>query len=184
MTADMLKDLYLSKNLSELEEKVKQYNLSKGDLMDIVYKNDSRNVDTAIPKELWTDHETFWYVMDYNLNPLGKLVHLGEALLASPEAKLAKGFSVDPENLEDYTDMIFIPTVYIKDVMTDEPLGKGNEYRLRMVFKNAKYASFDDLDDRSADTYKYQRQPIRKVHFEDIHKMKVIPWEYLIFPNL
>lgn len=177
MATNISEDLYFSKNLSELEEKVKQYNLSKEDLMNIVYNNDPHNVDSAIPKELWKDHETFWYVMDYNLNPLGKLVHLGEALLTSPEAKLAKGINVDTDDLENYTDMIFIPTAYIKDVMTDEPLGKGNQYRLRLVFNKAKYASFEDLDDRSADSYKYNRKPIRKVHFDDISKMKAIPSE-------
>lgn len=177
MITDILEDLYLSKNLSELAEKVKQYNLSKGDLMNIVYNSDHHNVDAAIPKDLWKDHETFWYAMDYNLNPLGKLVHLGEALLTSPKAKLAKGIRVNIDDLEDYTDMIFIPTVYIKDAITDEPLGKGNQYRLRLVFHKAKYASFEDLDDRSADSYKYNRKPIRKVHFDDIPKMRAIPSE-------
>ena len=70
------------------------------------------------------------------------------------------------ENLKDHIDDIFIPKAYIKDIFTDEPLGKGNHYKLRKVFTG--YASFDDLDDRSTWSYKYNRQPIVKVHIDDV----------------
>lgn len=79
--------------------------------------------------------------------------------------------SDERENLENYIGRIFRPRLYLKDAITNEPIGKGNRYRLRKVFKSAKYASFDDLDDRSADTFKYQRQPIVKIHFDDLPKL-------------
>lgn len=80
---------------------------------------------------------------------------------------------IKPEDLESYTGQIFEPSVYLKDVITDEPIGKGNKYRLRKVFKQAKYASFDDLDDRSVNTYKFNQQPIVKIAFEDIPKLNL-----------
>jgi hypothetical protein len=76
------------------------------------------------------------------------------------------------ENLENYIGCVFIPKVYIKDVFTDEPIGKGNRYKLRKVFEG--YASFDDLDDRGADSYKFNKQPIVKVYIDDVlEKMRL-----------
>ncbi len=51
--------------------------MTKNDLMKKVYtKNELRNVDSAIPANLWPMLDTTEYVMDYNDNSLGRLVNL------------------------------------------------------------------------------------------------------------
>lgn len=56
--------------------------MNKGDLMKLVYTEaELRNVDSAIPIELWNEIDTSIYVMDYNNNgPFGKLVNLMDRL--------------------------------------------------------------------------------------------------------
>ena len=52
-------------------------NLSKGDLMKLVFtKEELRNVDSAIPVELWKELDTSIHVVDYNIG--GKIVNLVE----------------------------------------------------------------------------------------------------------
>jgi hypothetical protein len=83
---DIAEELKSCTSMEELDKKIDQYNLNKGDLMKIAYDNDTRNVDSAIPQGLWAKLEefggTYWFVMDYKSNTVGgQLVHLGEKIL-------------------------------------------------------------------------------------------------------
>ena len=83
---DIAEDIKSSKSMEELENKIDDYSLNKGDLMRIAYDNDTRNVDSATPQGLWKELEkfggTYWFVMDYKTNKVGgELVHLGEKIL-------------------------------------------------------------------------------------------------------
>lgn len=80
-------DIKSSETIEELKEKVDKYNLNKGNLMNITYNGDTKNVDSATPKNVWSKlnefepEGTFWFVMDYKDGSHGKLVHLGEKIL-------------------------------------------------------------------------------------------------------
>jgi hypothetical protein len=81
--ADTLKSY---SSIEELEEKIAKYSLNKGDLMNIAYDNDVRDVDVAIPSGLWDKMKEhggkYWFVMDYTDNKVGgKIVHLGEKII-------------------------------------------------------------------------------------------------------
>lgn len=74
--------------LKEIQNIVDKHGISKGDLMKIAYDNNTRNVDSAIPSNIWkklkTYGGTYWFVMDYKDNKTGgKLVHLGEKILGN-----------------------------------------------------------------------------------------------------
>jgi hypothetical protein len=80
----------INKNKIKIIEDLDSYlknnrTLSKGELMIIAYNDNIRNVDSAIPLELWEKLKpyggTFYFVMDYNENRLGELIHLGEKIL-------------------------------------------------------------------------------------------------------
>lgn len=57
--------------------------MSKGELMKLAYtKEELRNVDSAIPIELWNKIDTSIHVMDYNgQGCFGKLVNLEDKIL-------------------------------------------------------------------------------------------------------
>lgn len=78
-------DIKSSNNIEELKYKVEEYNLEKRELMDIAYNGDTKNVDSAIPSNIWEELEywggTYWFVMDYTANKFGELTHLGYKIL-------------------------------------------------------------------------------------------------------
>jgi len=83
---DIAEELKSCTSMEELDKKIDQYRLNKGELMKIAYDNDTRNVDSALPQGLWDKLEkfggTYWFVMDYKSNTVGgQLVHLGEKIL-------------------------------------------------------------------------------------------------------
>lgn len=60
--------------------------MTKGKLMKLVYiEEELRNVDSAIPIELWDKVDTSIHVMDYNNSCLGELVNLQERLKQQEE---------------------------------------------------------------------------------------------------
>jgi hypothetical protein len=75
-----MKEIKKCKSIEQLKKKVKEFNLGKKDLMNIAYNGNTQGVDSAIPKEYWSN-ETFWLVMDYKTEPFGKIVHLGQKIL-------------------------------------------------------------------------------------------------------
>ena len=80
--ADIFKD---AKTIEDVEKIIDNNNINKGDLMKIAYGGNTRNIDAAIPRPYWEKLEehggTYWFVMDYQNNSHGKLVHLGEKIL-------------------------------------------------------------------------------------------------------
>lgn len=49
---------------------------NKGQLMKLVFGDDYRNIDSALPMSIWKELDsTFWFVMDYR-NGLGTLVDM------------------------------------------------------------------------------------------------------------
>lgn len=74
-----------AKTIEDIEEIAKTNKVTKGNLIKLAYNEDTSNIDSALPKRLWSKLEelggTFWFVMDYKDNIFGKLVHLGEKIL-------------------------------------------------------------------------------------------------------
>lgn len=53
--------------------------MTKGELMKAVYtEEERRNIDTAIPQELWAGIDTWSHVMNYNDSVFGKLENMLE----------------------------------------------------------------------------------------------------------
>jgi len=75
---DLFKD---SSTIEEVAEVVTNNRVSKGELMKVAYKGNTRNLDSAIPASLHDKLDTYWYVMDYQTNSFGELVHLGEKII-------------------------------------------------------------------------------------------------------
>jgi len=62
--------------------------MTKGDLMREAYSvEELRNVDSAIPMNLWNEIDTTIHVMDYNGNGLGTLVNLEERISENEKRK-------------------------------------------------------------------------------------------------
>ena len=71
-----------------------EYGVSKGDLMAMAYES-TRNVDSAIPMELWKQvDDTMFYVYDYQNSSFGELVDLREKIKTS-EVPVALSFVID-----------------------------------------------------------------------------------------
>lgn len=74
-------EIKAAKTVEEVKELVAQNNVSKGDLMKIAFNDNTNGVDSAIPMGYWDKMETRWFVMDYQTNSWGKLVHLAEKIV-------------------------------------------------------------------------------------------------------
>ena len=78
-------ELKSATSLEEIDSILKDTKISKGDLMKIAYDGNTRNVDSALPINIWDKLNEFggnyYFVMDYQNNSHGKLVHLGEKIL-------------------------------------------------------------------------------------------------------
>lgn len=74
----------LAKNLDEINSIITDSHLSKGELMKIAYNGNTRNVDSALPIQIWNYLKpyggTSMFVMDYQTNHFGEIVHLGEKI--------------------------------------------------------------------------------------------------------
>ena len=74
-----------------------------------------------------------------------------------------------PEELQNYIGKIFTPVGYFQDYLGNRGVFQvDSQYRLRKVMNNL--VSFDDLNDRSAETYKTLQQPIVKANIDDVLK--------------
>lgn len=72
------------------------------------------------------------------------------------------------EDFQQNVGKIFISNAYFGDYLDVNYFVKGNDYKLRGVFGNL--VSFDDLGDRSDNSYKTLQQPIIKATIEDALK--------------
>ena len=80
--------------------------MNKGDLMKLVYsQKELRNVDSAIPKEMWDKVDTSIHVMDYNESSLGSIVNLYDKLPLKYEVGKEYRYSQIPENSNDYIEV-------------------------------------------------------------------------------
>jgi hypothetical protein len=135
--SDQLKN---AQTLDEIDQILEDNSVSKGELMKIAFDNNTSNVDSALPQEYWKKLEpyggTYYFVMDYQTNGLGKLVHLGEKILGIEtdwEDKLFIQESVKPK-----TQKIKLSEVR---EMVRKSLKEGDETSLQEILNMA------DIDD-------------------------------------
>jgi hypothetical protein len=162
--SDQLKN---AQTLDEIDQILEDNSVSKGELMKIAFDNNTRNVDSALPKEYWEKLEpyggTYYFVMDYQTNGHGKLVHLGEKILGIEtdwEDKLFVQESVKPKTqkikLSEVRQMVrkslrennqkksnFPSSTEVNDLIKDLNLNKING----MYTKNGGAFSLEKKDD-------------------------------------
>ena len=156
-----------AKTLEELTDMVRELRLSKGDLMQIAYDGNTRNVDSALPAGIWDALEpyggTYWFVMDYTDNTVGgELVHLGEKILGIQtnwNEKIRDSMSDMNENFNDSENNLNENQTLLD--MFNKVTTRSEEHRMvDMMFNylgQIKEVLSDGLDDGRPTTEYYKR---------------------------